>query len=128
MALTVRGNFTHAENEVIYWEQSGVNYPYQSNSGVPYKVQRGLIALGLFKDEDDIKSSPKQTFMDNYRPGDIKYKDLSGPDGVPDGKIDDYDKTDIGSPMPKFTFGWTNSFRYKNFDLSVSSMARMATR
>ncbi len=33
MALTVRGNFTHAENEVIYWEQSGVNYPYQSNSG-----------------------------------------------------------------------------------------------
>ena len=40
-------------------------------------------------------------------------------DGVPDGVIDDYDKTNIGSPMPKFTFGWTNTFRYKNFDLSV---------
>lgn len=38
---------------------------------------------------------------------------------MPDGVIDDYDKTNIGSPMPKFTFGWTNTFRCKNFDLSV---------
>lgn len=101
MALTVRGNFTHAENEVIYWEQSGVNYPYQSNSGVPYKVQRGLIALGLFKDEDDIKSSPKQTFMDNYRPGDIKYKDVNG-----DGKIDKDDVVPLNySAVPFIQYG-----------------------
>jgi hypothetical protein len=31
------------------------------------------MALGLFEDEDDIISSPKQTFMDNVMPGDIKY-------------------------------------------------------
>ena len=48
MSLTLRGNFTHAENKVLYWEQSGVNYPYQSYSGVPYGVQRGLIALGAY--------------------------------------------------------------------------------
>lgn len=46
--------------------------------------------------------------------GDIKYKDLNG-----DGVINDLDKTNIGSPLPKFTFGWTNTFRYKNFDLSI---------
>lgn len=46
--------------------------------------------------------------------GDIKYKDVNG-----DGIIDENDKTDIGSPMPKFTFGWNNTFRYKDFDLNI---------
>ena len=46
--------------------------------------------------------------------GDIKYKDLNN-----DGVINELDRTNIGSPMPKFTFGWTNTFRYKAFDLSI---------
>jgi len=115
MSLTVRGNFTHAENEVIYWEQSGVNYSYQSYSGVPYGVQRGLIALGLFKDEDDIKSSPKQTFMDNYRPGDIKYKDVNG-----DGKIDDDDIVPLDySNVPFIQYGFALDWNYKAFRVSI---------
>lgn len=115
MSLTVRGNFTHAENEVIYWEQSGVNYPYQSYSGVPYGVQRGLIALGLFKDEDDIKSSPKQTFMDNYRPGDIKYKDVNG-----DGKIDTDDVVPLNySNVPFIQYGFALDWNYKAFRVSI---------
>ena len=46
--------------------------------------------------------------------GDIRYKDLNG-----DGLITESDRTNIGSPMPKFTFGWTNTFTYKNWDLSI---------
>ena len=46
--------------------------------------------------------------------GDIKYKDLNG-----DGVIDENDRTNIGSPLPKFTFGFNNTFRYKNFDLTI---------
>ena len=46
--------------------------------------------------------------------GDIRYKDLNG-----DGRITEADRTNIGSPMPKFTFGWTNTFTYKNWDLSI---------
>ena len=46
--------------------------------------------------------------------GDLKFKDVNG-----DGTIDERDKTNIGSPLPKFTFGWTNTFRYKNVDLSI---------
>ena len=46
--------------------------------------------------------------------GDIRFKDLNG-----DGKITEADRTNIGSPMPKFTFGWTNTFTYKNWDLSI---------
>lgn len=88
----------------------------------------GYVCDGIYQDLQDLQTSPKPAkyptngeFNKNNTVwvGDIKYKDLSGPDGVPDGKIDEYDRTNIGSPMPKFTFGWTNTFRYKNFDLSV---------
>lgn len=51
--------------------------------------------------------------------GDVKFKDISGPDGKPDGKIDNFDVTFIGSPHPKFTYGLTNTFKYKDFDLSL---------
>jgi hypothetical protein len=47
-------------------------------------------------------------------PGDLKFEDVNK-----DGKINELDRTNIGSPLPKFTFGWTNTFRYKNLDLSV---------
>lgn len=51
--------------------------------------------------------------------GDLRFRDISGPDGKPDGKIDDKDVTFIGSPHPKFTYGMTNSVSYKSFDFSV---------
>ncbi len=87
----------------------------------------GYVTDGVYKDLADLQNSPKTekypsdgVFNKNNTVwvGDIKYKDISGPDGKPDGIINDYDKTNIGSPMPKFTFGWTNSFRYKNIDMS----------
>ena len=59
---------------------------------------------------DPTKYNPKNTTY----VGDIKYKDVNG-----DGVIDENDKTNIGSPLPKFTFGWNNTFVYKNFDLNI---------
>lgn len=115
MNFTVRGNFTLARNEVDYWEQAGVNFPYQSYSGVPFGVHRGLIAEGLFTDELDIISSPKQTFMEKVLPGDIKYKDVNG-----DGVINDDDVVPLSySNIPEIQYGLGLEFNYKNFRISA---------
>ena len=80
----------------------------------------GYITEGIFNDLATLNAAPIQ-FGQSVGPlagqtylGDIKYKDVNG-----DGKIDQNDKTFIGSPHPDFTFGFTNSFKYKNFDMSV---------
>ena len=80
MSVTFRGNFTLSNNRVNYFEEADTKYEYNSATGRPYGYQKGLIALGLFKDDEDIANSPKQTFG-SYLPGDIKYKDVNG-DGV----------------------------------------------
>lgn len=83
----------------------------------------GYVCDGIYQSLEDIETSAKpEKYPSNgvfsktstVFVGDIKYKDLNG-----DGVINENDRTNIGSPLPKFTFGWTNTFRYKNFDLSV---------
>lgn len=89
---------------------------------------------GVYTSKEDILNSPRpeafprtdeatgQLIWDRNNTvwvGDLKYKDLSGPDGKPDGVIDQHDRTTIGSPWPDFTFGFNNSFRYKNIELTV---------
>ncbi|MFD2718682.1 SusC/RagA family TonB-linked outer membrane protein [Hymenobacter monticola] len=54
-----------------------------------------------------------------YRPGLIKFKDLSGPNGVPDGKIDAFDQTVIGNANPKMVGGLNQQFTFKGFDASL---------
>ena len=96
--------------------------------GQPLYNFYGYIVEGVYKDFEDIENSPR---AEKYPadgvfnptttvwPGDLKFKDVSGPDGVPDGVINEHDRTNIGSPLPKFTFGWTNTFRFWNWDLSI---------
>lgn len=99
-----------------------------SNVGEPLYNFYGYKVAGVYKDLEDLQNSPKAEkypsngVFNRYNTtwvGDLKFEDLSGPEGVPDGVIDTYDRTNIGSPLPKFTFGMTNTFRYKNVDLSL---------
>lgn len=86
----------------------------------PIGLFYGYQTDGLFTDMDALNSAPLQfgqtvgTAPGQTYLGDVKYVDVNG-----DGVIDTKDKTIIGNPHPDFTFGFTNNFRYKNFDLSI---------
>jgi TonB-linked SusC/RagA family outer membrane protein len=98
--------------------------------GHPIGVFYGYQTDGLFTDRTDIINSPVQFDQDGdgvndmgeraVWPGDIKFKDLSGPEGKPDGVINDFDKTVIGDPNPDFTYSIGNTFSYKNLELNVA--------
>jgi len=83
----------------------------------------GYVTDGVYKDLEDLETSPKPAAYpangvfakgSTVWVGDIKYKDLNG-----DGVITEADRTIIGNPLPKYTFGWNNTFTYKGFDLNI---------
>nr|WP_321412164.1 TonB-dependent receptor [uncultured Carboxylicivirga sp.] len=112
--LTVRGTITYSKNEILEKDEENTIYPYQLEEGYRVNQNKGLIALGLFEDYDDIRNSPTQTFG-VYQPGDIKYKDVNG-----DGVINDDDIVAIGSTTtPNLIYGMGTTARWKNLDVNV---------
>jgi TonB-linked outer membrane protein, SusC/RagA family/TonB-dependent outer membrane receptor, SusC/RagA subfamily, signature region len=111
--ITVRGNMTYSKNEVLEKDEENKAYPYQYERGYRVDQQKGLIALGLFKDYDDIRNSPRQEFG-IVQPGDIKYKDVNG-----DGVVNDGDRVAIGATTrPNLIYGAGASFAWKGFDFN----------
>ena len=97
--------------------------------GYPIDAFYGYVAEGLMTPEDfkisDTKnhnySLPKIPVIlgNDYQPGDIKYKDISGPDGVPDGRITpEYDKVVLGSNIPRYTYSFRGDIAWKGIDFS----------
>lgn len=113
--LSLRGNFTYQRTDIIDKDEAANELWYQMDKGFQLNQSRGFIALGLFKDQEDINSSPKQDpggFP--VLPGDIKYKDVNG-----DGVITDHDKVPLGYRQePGLQFGAGLSARWRNFNVS----------
>ena len=86
--------------------------------GLPYESYYGYEAIGIFKDEADVANSPKQ-FNDKTLPGDIKYADISGPNGVPDGVVDENDRKVLDGRLPDFEYTVNLAASWKGFDLSL---------
>jgi TonB-linked SusC/RagA family outer membrane protein len=77
----------------------------------------GWVYDGIFQSAAEVAASPIQEPL--TAAGDIKFKDISGPDGKPDGRIDTWDRTVLGSAIPKYNYGLSFSAGYKKFDFAI---------
>ncbi len=88
--------------------------------GYPIGSAYGYVSDGLFASDQEVASYATQPFANLATGGGIKFVDISGPDGKPDGKVDaTYDRRVIGMPLPITTYALTLNAGYKNFDLYV---------
>ncbi len=105
------------------------NWTQRSVVGEAPWLFRGYIEEGLFTSTEEIEKNAVPVDNNGNRlpidqanglwVGDVKFKDISGPNGVPDGKIDVNDQTFIGNPWPKLYAGFINTFSFRGFDFSV---------
>lgn len=112
-------NFSYTNNRVTSIG-NGLNQDINRGLFVGHSVNStyGYVADGLFVDTNDVATYPTQPYA--AEPGFVRYKDISGPNGVPDGKVDNtYDRKVIGSYFPKYAFGANLQVDYKGFDVSV---------
>jgi TonB-linked SusC/RagA family outer membrane protein len=97
-----------------------LNYAQIVNQpGSPANSFYGYIYEGVYKSQEEAT----ETGLVNergipYSAGDALYSDISGPGGEADGIINEYDKTVIGSMLPKHFGGISNAFNYRRWLLS----------
>lgn len=127
-SYSINGNFSIIENEVITLGLGNVEQPngFVGNGsdlfiGYPMQMYYGYKTDGVFLNDGEVSSWPDMSAVNpTAQAGDFRYKDISGPDGVPDGQVDPtYDRTYLGSRIPKYTYGANINLNYKNFDFSV---------
>jgi TonB-linked SusC/RagA family outer membrane protein len=132
-------NFTRYVNEVS--DMAGLNITKTMNTlayntvsvsrtqeGLPIGSFYGYEARGIYRTDDDLMTyghtdaggnkvvlkNGTNSLLPNFVKGDVIYKDQNN-----DGVIDQNDLVAIGNPNPKFSYGFTNNFKYKNIDLSI---------
>ena len=124
LTYQIRGNIAYNTNVVnslpasVQYSWGGSALKGDNIDGHPWGSYYGFVADGIYKTQDAVTNSPSQPGKGLGR---IRYKDLSGPNGKPDGQIDyNYDQTWIGNgATPKIEYGISLGFSYKNFDFST---------
>jgi TonB-linked SusC/RagA family outer membrane protein len=124
--ISVSGNITFMQNTVVSLAKdlpTGVLIRgFQNNGsaesrtmpGQPIGSFYGYIVDGLYQSYADILGSPVASSVGSYRPGDFKFRDVNK-----DGAITASDRTVIGNPSPKFTYGGSINLTYKRFNLGI---------
>ncbi|UBM57472.1 TonB-dependent receptor [Marinilongibacter aquaticus] len=124
----ITANMSIINNKVLTLGLGNANQPngFVGNGsdlfiGYPMQMYYGYKTDGVFLSNDEVKDWADQSAVNpTSQTGDIRYVDISGPDGVPDGKVDaNYDRTYLGSRIPHYTYGANLNASFKGFDLSV---------
>lgn len=121
LSWTVNLNFARNRNEITDLGKynnltEGSNQELILREGESVGSFYGYIFDGVAQQGEDLSALPT-TGGSAPQPGDIKLRDISGPEGVPDGKINpEYDRTVIGSIQPDFTYGFSSTLNYRNWD------------
>ncbi len=119
---SITANISDVKNKILnlagtgpYY--SGIAHMFIRQEGGPIDALYGWKTDGFLTQEDLDNEYP--TFSNDATVGDIKYVDRSGPDGVPDEKITQDDRTILGSTIPRLTFGASLNMAWKNFDFNM---------
>jgi len=126
--IDITGMLSDVQNKVT--DISGLPYldggSVRTYEGEPLWSYYGYRSLGYFSGKEDIQNSPVQFGIPwndavnvGPKPGDIKYADIRGPDGTPDGKVDANDREIIGNSFPRYEYSVNLNLGYKNFNLTV---------
>lgn len=113
-----RGIVSYAKNKILEMGEAPSPYTLSMSTGRSIGTIFGYVDDGFYNSQEEIDNGPADQLR-TLRPGDIRYKDLSGPQGVADGIINEYDKVAIGNSRPDFNYGLTIGFSYKNSDVST---------
>lgn len=134
LAVNYRGNYKgiaysfggsiskFADNKVTGLGERGletINAESIIRIGVPFNAYYGYKVIGIFQNANEVAAAPRQFGSVRTAPGDFQYADLSGPNGIPDGVIDAFDRTVIGNPFPKMIYNFNTNLSYKGFDMTV---------
>lgn len=113
-------NFSDFISKVDYLNNSDI---IQSNkvkrAGEIFNAWYGYICDGIYQTQEEVMNSAK--LNSSVTVGDLKYRDISGPNGVPDGKISpEYDRVPLGNSLPRFQYGGTINAGWRGIDLSIA--------
>ena len=121
----IGANLSTLKNKVTslgFGTESYITGAYKTEVGQEIGKFYGWVYEGIARTQADLDNHATQS---GANVGDCLYKDISGPEGEPDGVIDAYDRTVLGSGLPKINFGLNVRFEYKNFDLSVATFGAL---
>lgn len=110
-------NLQTYKNKLVQYGARDILSTTVNEEGYPYGTFFLYDWIGIFQDQNEIDNSPKQP--NSPKPGTLKYRDISGPAGKPDGIIDANDRTYFDGVFPKLSSAITLTASWRNFDFSA---------